>query len=138
MAKPRQRTRLGRYFVGDSESVLRGTLRRQLRGRVQMILTSPPYPLNRKKSYGNLTGEEYRNWFVNLAPLFAELLRPDGSIVIELGNAWIPGRPVQSLLHLKALTDFVENKQAGLRLCQEFICYNPSRLTSPAACVTVR
>ena len=135
---PRQRTRWGRYFVGDCESLLRGRLGRSLRGRIQLILTSPPYPLNRKKSYGNLTGDEYRRWLVGLAPLFAELLRPDGSIVIELGNAWVPGRPVQSLLHLKSLTDFVENRRAGLRLCQEFVCYNPSRLPSPAAWVTVR
>src|SRR3989442_1540247 len=138
MSNPRQCTRQGRYFVGECESLLRGRLGHRLRGRVQLILTSPPYPLNRKKSYGNLTGDEYRRWFVKLAPLFAELLRPDGSIVIELGNAWIPGRPVQSLLHLKSLVDFVENKDAGLRLCQEFICYNPSRLPSPAAWVTVR
>jgi len=138
MAKPLQRTSLGRYFVGDCESILRGPLGSRLRGRVQLILTSPPYPLNRKKAYGNLTGNEYQKWFVNLAPLFRKLLRPNGSIVIELGNAWIPGRPVQSLLHLKSLIGFVENKKAPLQLCQQFICYNPSRLPSPAAWVTVR
>ena len=113
MPKPLQRTRLGRYFVGECESILRSTLGRALQGRVQLILTSPPYPLNRKKSYGNLTGDDYRRWFVELALLFAKLLRPDGSIVIELGNAWIRGRPVQSLLHLKSLMGFVENKDAG-------------------------
>src|SRR5881396_3933692 len=115
MLKPNHRTRLGRYYVGDSKYLLRDPLGQRLRCKVQLILTSPPYPLNRKKSYGNHTGPSYKRWLIGLAPLFAELLRPDGSIVIELGNAWIPGRPVQSLLHLKALTDFVENKQAGLR-----------------------
>ena len=138
MLEPRQRTRLGRYFVGDCESLLHGPLGHRLQGRVQLIFTSPPYPLNRKKSYGNLTGDEYFKWFVELAPLFSKLLRSDGSIVVELGNAWIPGRPIQSLLHLRSLTGFVEAKGAGLRLCQEFICYNPSRLPSPAAWVTVR
>jgi site-specific DNA-methyltransferase (cytosine-N4-specific) len=105
---------------------------------VQLILTSPPYPLNRKKSYGNLTGPAYKKWFTSLAPLFAELLRPDGSIVIELGNAWLPGRPVQSLLHLESLLGFVQAPGADLRLCQQFICFNPTRLPSPAAWVTVR
>lgn len=124
--------------MGDCESLLGGSLGEKLRGKVQLILTSPPYPLNRKKSYGNLTGGSYRKWLAALAPLFAQLLRPDGSIVIELGNAWIPGRPVQSLLHLKSLMGFVENKRANLRLCQQFICYNPARLPSPAAWVTVR
>ena len=69
--------------------------------------------------------------------MFSKLLTEDGSIVIELGNSWEQGRPVQSLLHLKSLMGFVENKEANLRLCQEFICYNPSRLPSPAPWVTI-
>jgi DNA modification methylase len=138
MSRAIQRTRLGRYYLSECESLLAGALGKRLRGRVQLILTSPPYPLNRKKSYGNLTGDDYRKWLTGLAPMFSDLLTQDGSIVIELGNAWLPRRPVQSLLHLKSLIGFVEAKDAGLRLCQEFICYNPSRLPSPAAWVTVR
>lgn len=138
MLEPVQRTRLGRYFVGDSKYLLRGPLNKALRGKVQLILTSPPYPLNRKKSYGNHTGPSYKRWFLGLAPLFADLLRPDGSIVIELGNAWLRGRPVQSLLHLESLLGFVQAPSAGLRLCQQFICYNPARLPTPAAWVTVK
>jgi site-specific DNA-methyltransferase (cytosine-N4-specific) len=65
------------------------------------------------------------------------LLTSNGSIVIELGNAWEPQQPVQSLLPLKSLLAFVENKHAGLKLCQEFICFNPARLPSPAQWVTI-
>jgi site-specific DNA-methyltransferase (cytosine-N4-specific) len=57
---------------------------------------------------------------------------------MELGNAWMPGRPIQSLLHFEALMGFVKAPKARLRLCQEFIVYNPSRLPSPAEWVTVR
>lgn len=137
MLKPVHQTRLGRYYLGDSKTLLRGSFGTDLRGKVQLILTSPPYPLNRKKSYGNLTGPAYKRWFIGLATRFAELLRPDGSIVIELGNAWLPRRPVQSLLHLESLLGFVRAPGAHLRLCQQFICFNPSRLPSPAAWVTV-
>ena len=49
----------------------------------------------------------------------------------------VPGRPVQSLLHLESLLGFANHPEAGLRLCQEFICYNPARLPSPAQWVTV-
>jgi site-specific DNA-methyltransferase (cytosine-N4-specific) len=70
--------------------------------------------------------------------LFADLLTPDGSIVIELGNSWVPGRPIQSLLHLEALLGFVKHPKAQLRLCQQFVCYNPSRLPSPAQWVTIK
>src|SRR6266498_730244 len=59
------------------------------------------------------------------------------SIVIEMGNAWEAKRPVQSLLSLRALIGFAEHPDAGLRLCQEFVCYNRARLPSPAQWVTV-
>lgn len=130
-------TKRGSYYLGDSVKILSEGLRDKLRNKVQLILTSPPFPLNNKKSYGNLKGEEYKQWFGDLAELFADLITDDGSIVIEIGNSWIKDRPVQSLLHLESLLRFVNNSKAALRLCQEFICYNPSRLPSPAQWVTV-
>ena len=108
---------------------------RPLRGRVQLIFTSPPFPLNNKKRYGNLQGEAYLQWLVGFGPLFRDLLAPDGSIVIELGNSWEPGLPVMSTLALRALLRFQE--QNGLHLCQEIICHNPARLPSPAQWVTI-
>ncbi|MEM8535476.1 MAG: site-specific DNA-methyltransferase, partial [Chloroflexota bacterium] len=130
-------TELGAYHIGHADTLLRTQLGDTLRGRVQLILTSPPFPLNKKKSYDNLQGEEYKRWFVSLASVFADLLTEDGSIVIEMGNAWMPGRPVQSLLHLESLMGFVNHSEADLRLCQQFVCYNPSRLPSPAQWVTI-
>jgi hypothetical protein len=138
MTRILQETKAGRYYCGDSVEMLRSDLGQELRGRVQLILTSPPFPLNNKKSYGNLEGAQYRAWFTNLATIFGELLTSDGSIVIELGNAWMPGRPIQSLLHLESLLGFVTHPDADLRLCQQFICYNPSRIPSPAQWVTVK
>lgn len=131
------RSRFGTYHHGDAETLLKSNLGKRYRGRVQLILTSPPFPLNNKKSYGNLNGCAYKEWLGGLAHVFSEMLTEDGSIVIELGNAWEAGRPVQSLLHLESLIGFVQNPEAGLRLCQQFVCYNPSRLPSPAQWVTV-
>jgi site-specific DNA-methyltransferase (cytosine-N4-specific) len=127
----------GKYYVGDVFQVLNSQDFSNIRRQVQLILTSPPFPLNNKKSYGNLMGEKYLQWFTSLAPLFAEMVTEDGSIVIEIGNSWEPGRPVQSLLPLQSLLNFVNNQAGGLRLIQEFVCYNPSRLPSPAQWVTV-
>lgn len=127
----------GLYFVGDSKELLTSEKFSELTGQVDLILTSPPYPLNKKKSYGNLKGDEYLEWFVSLAPIFSNLLKPTGSIVMEIGNSWEFGRPVQSLLHLDSLLGFVRQKDADLRLIQQFVCYNPSRLPSPAQWVTV-
>jgi DNA modification methylase len=130
------KTKAGSFYVGEAASVLARL--RHLEGTVQLVVTSPPFPLNKKKSYGNYRGMEYLEWFSSLAPVFAKLLKPNGSIVIEIGNAWEPGRPIQSLLPLESLMKFLRNKDAGLRLCQQFICYNPSRLPSPAAWVTTQ
>jgi site-specific DNA-methyltransferase (cytosine-N4-specific) len=128
----------GAYYTGDSLALLRSRDFESLQGRVQLLLTSPPYPLNEKKSYGNLTGKKYLSWIRSLAPLFSKLLTEDGSIVIEVGNSWEPGRPVQSLLAIEALLAFTKAKGANLRLIQQFVCYNPSRLPSPASWVTVQ
>jgi len=137
MIKKLYETDLGEYYAGNSQNILKSRLRKKLKGKVQLILTSPPFPLNQKKSYGNLKRDDYKKWFANRAKTFSDLIKEDGSIVIELGNAWGPKRPTQSLLHLESLIKFVKNPKANLRLCQEFICYNPSCLPSPAQWVTV-
>lgn len=133
--KPAYKTSWGAMYQGDCQDILKSYPITRRKGKVQLILTSPPFPLNRKKKYGNRTGEEYLNWLKNLAPLFRDYLASDGSIVLELGNAWEVGKPVMSTLPLKALMAFLE--AAELNLCQEFICYNPARLPTPAQWVTV-
>jgi hypothetical protein len=103
--------------------------------KIQLIFTSPPFPLNRKKAYGNLQGDQYTFWLAKFAPLFKELLTPTGSIVLEMGNAWEAGQPVMSTLALEGLLGFL--RRGNLKLAQQFICYNPARLPSPAQWVNV-
>ena len=130
------RTTLGRSVLGKAETVLEsGAYSKDLKKKVDLIFTSPPFPLNRKKRYGNEQGEAYVNWLAGFALLFKKMLKPKGSIVLELGNAWEPGRPVMSTLALKALLTFLE--RGKLTLCQQFVWYNPARLPSPVQWVTV-
>jgi len=130
------RTKHGRMLVGSIEDALETPRVKRLEGSVNLLLTSPPFPLVTKKRYGNSTGEEYLAWLEMLAPKLAKLLAPDGSIVIEIGNAWVQGRPEMSTLPLEALLAF--KRAAKLYLCQHMICHNPARLPSPAAWVTVK
>jgi site-specific DNA-methyltransferase (cytosine-N4-specific) len=104
-------------------------------GKVQLIFTSPPFPLNRAKAYGNKQAREFSRWLASFAPKFAKFLTPTGSIVMEMGNAWEPGKPVMSVLSLESLWLFL--KRGELNLAQQFICYNPARLPSPAQWVNV-
>lgn len=131
------KTNLGDIIHGNSIELLSSELKEELSGKINLIVTSPPFPLNNKKKYGNEKGEEYLKWFIEMAPIFSDLLTDDGSLVIEIGNSWEPDRPVQSLLHLECLMGLVKHPKANLRLIQEFICYNPSKLPSPAQWVTV-
>jgi site-specific DNA-methyltransferase (cytosine-N4-specific) len=126
---PIYETNLGSAFCGDSLKVLKSGRFDAHRGKVQLAFTSPPFPLNTKKSYGNLQGEDYIRWFAKFAPLLRDMVTDDGSIVIEIGNAWMPGEPVMSTHVLEAFLRFL--KKGDLHLCQEFIWYNPARLPSP-------
>lgn len=126
---PIYETSLGKAYCGDSLEVLKSKSLQEHRGKVQLAFTSPPFPLNTKKSYGNLQGEDYIRWFAKFAPLLRDMVTEDGSIVIEIGNAWVPGQPTMSTHVLEAFLRFL--KKGDLHLCQEFIWYNPARLPSP-------
>ena len=133
---PAYTTGLGQCFEARAEDLLSSSVGETLKGKVDLIFTSPPFPLNRKKKYGNKEGQEYVAWLAGMAPKFQALLKPTGSIVIELGNAWEPGRPVMSTLGLEALLAF---KIAGnLNLCQQFVWNNTARLPSPIQWVNVK
>ena len=128
-------TPCGKMFVGKAEDALRSGVMDPYRGQVQLIFTSPPFPLNRKKAYGNLVGQEYIDWLAGFAEVLQDFLAPDGSIALELGNSWEPGEPVMSTLAIEALLEF--RKRGELKLCQQFVCPNPARLPSPAQWVNV-
>ncbi|HKP54940.1 MAG TPA: site-specific DNA-methyltransferase [Chloroflexia bacterium] len=128
-------TPYGTSFHGPAEVILTSPQAEQYQKQVRLIFTSPPFPLNRKKKYGNLNGQAYIDWLVSFAPLFKDLLMADGSIVIEMGNSWEPGRPIMSTLALRALLALQEHGQ--FHLCQQFIWHNSARLPSPAQWVNV-
>ena len=125
----------GRMYCCQAEEFLSSPAGKRLAKKVQLIFTSPPFPLNTKKAYGNLQGDQYTFWLAKFAPLFKDLLTPTGSIVVEMGNAWEAGQPVMSTLALEGLLKFL--RRGNLKLAQQFICYNPARLPTPAQWVTV-
>lgn len=129
------KTNFGIYYNGIVENIFHSKKFEKYKGKVNLIFTSPPFPLNNKKKYGNLNGEKYLNWLSDLAPLLTEFLAEDGSIVMEVGNSWESGKPVMSTLSLKSLIAFQE--KGNLELCQQFIWYNSAKLPSPAHWVNV-
>lgn len=132
----RYQTKYGHMLCGRAEEILAPQFTGGLDGQINLIFTSPPFPLNTKKRYGNLVGEEYVSWLSGFAPIFRRLLADDGSLVIELGNAWEPKSPTMSTLALRALIALQERGE--FHLCQEVIWHNPARLPTPAQWVTIQ
>lgn len=126
-------TKTGRMFCGDSLKILPSLIEEGV--RVKLIVTSPPFALVRKKSYGNEDSDRYVEWFEQFIPYFKEILDPTGSLVIDIGGAWIKGVPAKSTYHFKLLLKLCEN---GFYLAQDFYHYNPSKLPTPAEWVTIR
>ena len=129
------KTEYGTCFQGNVESILKGKRFERYKGKINLIFTSPPFPLNRKKKYGNLQGEEYKKWLTDIGLLFKDYLAEDGSIVMEVGNSWEPGIPVMSTLALESLLGFL--KTGEYHLCQQFVWNNPAKLPSPAQWVNI-
>lgn len=84
--QPRQyhRTKLGRIFSGDALPILKKHVKPE---SVDLIMTSPPFGLVRKKDYGNVNADEYVEWFKPFGEFFRRLLKPNGSLVIDIGGS---------------------------------------------------
>src|SRR5438128_2921484 len=92
-------TKLGKAFQGDARELLRGGCLKA--HSVDLMFTSPPFALTRPKDYGNKTQAEYGEWFESFVPVFAEMLSPTGSLVIDIGGSYLPGGPRRSTYHFE-------------------------------------
>lgn len=125
-------TDLGVIFLGNSLDVLHG----MEDNSVNLVMTSPPFGLVRKKDYGNVDADEYIEWFTTFAQEIHRVLTDNGSFVLDIGGAWNAGLPTRHLYHFKLVIMLCE--KIGFHLAQDFYWWNPSRLPSPAEWVTVR
>jgi site-specific DNA-methyltransferase (cytosine-N4-specific) len=126
-------TQYGRMRLGNSLSLLHRELRSN---SVDLIMTSPPFGLVRKKSYGNEDAHNYCDWFRPFAEGFKRVLKDSGSLVIDIGGAWKPGTPTRSLYHFQLLIMLCQ--EYGFHLCLEHFWWNPAKLPTPAEWVNVR
>lgn len=130
--KPLYITDLGEAYVADSLEMLT-----QLPDNsVNLVMTSPPFALQRKKDYGNKEQHEYIDWLAEFASLVYQKLTPDGSFVVDLGGAYQKGVPVRSLYNYRVLIKFCD--EIGFHLAEEFFWFNPSKLPSPIEWVNKR
>lgn len=125
-------TRLGSAYLGDSLDLL-DTLEND---SINLVMTSPPFALQRQKEYGNKNQDEYIDWLSQFALKIRDKITDDGSFVLDLGGAYQKGVPIRSLYNYKILIKFCE--ELGFHLAEEFFWYNPSKLPSPIEWVNKR
>ncbi len=131
--EPLHTTAFGEIYAGDSLTLFENILATQ---SVDLIMTSPPFGLVRKKQYGSADADKYVEWFRPFAAEFKRTLKPAGSLVIDIGGSWVPGQPTKSLYQYELLICLC--REFGFHLAQEFFWWNPSRLPTPAEWVTIR
>jgi site-specific DNA-methyltransferase (cytosine-N4-specific) len=103
---------------------------------IDLVITSPPFALLRKKEYGNESQDDYVEWLGKFAKVVYSKLKETGSFVIDIGGAYMPGLPVRSLYNFRIPIYFCD--QIGFYLAEDFYWYNPSKLPSPIEWVNKR
>lgn len=118
-------TQYGSQLIGNSLDVLTSFPDNS----IDLVFTSPPFALLRKKEYGNEDQAEYIDWLMQFGRLVFEKLKPTGSFVLDLGGAYKSGLPVRSLYNFRIPIEFCD--KIGFHLAEDFYWYNPSKLPSP-------
>lgn len=103
---------------------------------VDLLVTSPPFALLRKKEYGNEEQRDYVEWLCSFGPQIKRVLKDTGSFVLDLGGAYRKGVPVRSLYNYRVLIRLCD--EFGFYLAEEFFWHNPSKLPSPIEWVNKR
>jgi DNA modification methylase len=129
---PYYETSMGIAYCGDALELM-GSLPDN---SVNLIMTSPPFALIRKKSYDNINARGYIHWFLPFAQKFYRVLRSDGSLVIDIGGSWENGKPVKSLHVFELLVRLC--KDIGFYLAQDLYWFNRGKLPTPAQWVTIK
>jgi site-specific DNA-methyltransferase (cytosine-N4-specific) len=131
-AVPAYTTKLGAAYLADSLELLP-----QLPdSSISLVITSPPFALQREKEYGNLSQDYYVGWLEQFARVVREKLRDDGSFVLDLGGAYQKGVPIRSLYNFRVLINLCD--EVGFHLAEDFYWYNSSKLPSPIEWVNKR
>lgn len=129
--KPYYTTELGAAYLGDALDLM--PLLRP--NTVDLIMTSPPFALQRRKAYGNVNADEYTKWFIPFAKQFERLLKPKGSLVIHIGGSWVKGRPEKNFYQYELLVRLCT--ELDFHLAQDLYWFNRAKLPGPAQWVTV-
>jgi DNA modification methylase len=87
---------LNRIICGDSLEVLR----LMPDNSVDLIVTSPPYADQRKKTYGGIHPDKYVEWFLSISEELKRVLKDDGSFILNIKEKVVDGERHTYVLEL--------------------------------------
>lgn len=132
LPKPLYKTHSGEAYFGDAFELLQCLPNES----INLIMTSPPFALQRQKEYGNVDQDEYVDWLLSFTIEVKRVLKSTGSFILDLGGAYRRGRPIRSLYNYRILIRLCDEQ--GWNLAEEFFWFNPSKLPSPIEWVNKR
>jgi len=87
-------------------------------GCIDLIITSPPYADNRKKSYKGVPIRQYVEWFLPISNQLKRILKPEGSFILNIKE-----RAVNSERQTYVLELILGMKKQGWLWIEEYIWY---------------
>lgn len=119
------KTTSGKAVVGDALELLKVIPD----NTINLVITSPPFALQRPKEYGNKDQNDYIDWLLDFTKEVRRVITEDGSFVLDLGGAYQKGIPIRSLYNYRLLIKMCDEQ--NWKLAEEFFWYNPAKLPSP-------
>jgi DNA modification methylase len=99
-------------YCGDAKTILRGIAP----DSVDLIVTSPPYADQRKRTYGGIAPDEYVDWFLPISAELLRVLKPEGSFVLNIKERVVDGER-----HTYVLELIQAMRAQGWRWTEEYI-----------------
>lgn len=97
------------FYVGDGLTVFNADLLDALPllepGSIDAVVTSPPYAMQRKSTYGGVPEKDYPDWTVAWMDALKPALKDDGSVIINISPHKVNG----------GLSDYVLRTRLALR-----------------------
>lgn len=104
-------------------------------GSIDLLWTSPPYPLLQQKAYGNLDSASWLEWMNDLCGLWHPLLADTGSLVLNLGSVPVRNRPIQDPYIERLILRLIDD--LDYRLVDRHFWHNPCKPPTPVKWVAV-
>lgn len=93
-------------------------------GSVNAIVTSPPFPLNRQRSYGGWPADRWLELALSHISAMKPLLAKNGSMVLNLADVYLKGLPALNTYQEELVCEL---RRTGWHLCGKYFHVNPAK-----------